>query len=179
MRNIFTLISLLFMTVFFVFCGGSKEVAKIPLDTVETETTDQMRSDVKSVAETETRKEAVEEKTPVVEELVFRDIYFAFDQHELSADAREIIAEHARKLKDNQQLNILIEGHCDERGTIEYNLALGERRAVTVKAYLINYGIHPERMYTISYGKERPLDLRQTEEAWTKNRRAVFKIVER
>ena len=79
-------------------------------------------------------------------------------------------------LKENPDIKLTIEGHCDERGTIEYNLALGERRANAVKNYLINYGINPKRLSTISYGKERPLDPRSNEEAWAKNRRAAFVI---
>jgi len=72
-----------------------------------------------------------------------------------------------------------IEGHCDERGTIEYNLALGERRANSVKNYLVNYGIDPNRLTTISYGEERPKDPRHNEEAWAKNRRVEFVIITR
>ena len=77
-------------------------------------------------------------------------------------------------LNDNPDANIVIEGHCDDRGTNAYNLALGERRAESVKAFLADLGIESARMTTISYGEEKPLDLGQNEEAWAKNRRAEF-----
>jgi len=111
--------------------------------------------------------------------LNLRDIYFDFDQSELNATAREILSQHARVLSNFPQTRVLIEGHCDERGTIEYNLALGDRRAEIVKKYLVNYGIASDRLSTISYGKERPLDTRPSEEAWSKNRRASFVIIQR
>ncbi len=117
-------------------------------------------------------KETVE---PAVE-ITFQDINFDFDRYDLTARAREILANHARILINNPQIKLTIEGHCDERGTIEYNLALGERRANAAKEYLVKYGIDPSRIRTISYGKERPLDPRSNEEAWAKNRRAAFVI---
>lgn len=111
--------------------------------------------------------------------LNLRDINFDFDQSELNATARETLSQHARVLANYPQTRVLIEGHCDERGTIEYNLALGDRRAEIVKKYLVNYGIAADRLSTISYGKERPLDPRSTEDAWAKNRRASFVIIQR
>jgi peptidoglycan-associated lipoprotein len=78
-------------------------------------------------------------------------------------------------LESRPQARVLIEGHCDERGTVEYNLALGEKRAQAVKEYLVTYGVEGERLDTVSYGEERPLDPRSTEEAWAKNRRAHMK----
>jgi peptidoglycan-associated lipoprotein len=75
-------------------------------------------------------------------------------------------------------VNVTIEGHCDERGTIEYNLALGERRAKSARDYLIRFGLDRKRFKTVSYGEERPVDLRQNEEAWAKNRRAEFVVQE-
>jgi peptidoglycan-associated lipoprotein len=109
--------------------------------------------------------------------LAFEDVNFGFDRYDLTEKAREILTRHAQKLRTNPQVRIRIEGHCDEMGTIEYNLALGEKRANTVKDYLVNLGVDAERISTISYGKERPLDPRHTEEAWAKNRRAHFVIV--
>jgi peptidoglycan-associated lipoprotein len=111
-------------------------------------------------------------------DISFRDINFDFDKYELSSEAREILANHARLLKENPQVRLKIEGHCDERGTIEYNLALGERRANVVKNYLVNYGVDSYRLSTISYGKERPLDLRSTPDAWAMNRRAAFVVLQ-
>ncbi|MDW7680517.1 MAG: peptidoglycan-associated lipoprotein Pal [bacterium] len=116
------------------------------------------------------------EKSSIKEIGEFIDINFDFDKYELRLDAREILARHARILKEQTKIHLLIEGHCDEWGTVEYNLALGERRANAVRNYLINYGIDPLRISTISYGKEKPLDPRRTAEAWAKNRRATFVI---
>lgn len=107
------------------------------------------------------------------------DIHFDFDRYDLSARAREILANKAYFLKQYPSTKILIEGHCDERGTAEYNLALGERRANSAKQYLVQLGISEDRISTISYGKERPLDPGHNEAAWAKNRRAHFVIVSR
>ncbi|HDP24624.1 MAG TPA: peptidoglycan-associated lipoprotein Pal [Deltaproteobacteria bacterium] len=106
-----------------------------------------------------------------------RDISFEFDKFNLTPEARKILAEKASFLNANPGVNILIEGHCDERGTREYNLALGDRRANSAKDYLVFLGIRPDRISTISYGKERPLDPASNEEAWAKNRRANFVIL--
>lgn len=101
-------------------------------------------------------------------------IHFAFDRSDLSDTAKELLKEKAEWLKANQGASVIIEGHCDERGTTEYNLALGERRARAVKEYLQDLGVGGFRMSTISYGEERPLDPRQNEAAYSKNRRAQF-----
>lgn len=105
-----------------------------------------------------------------------RDINFDFDKSILRPDARAILKEHADWLLKNPEFHVLIEGHCDERGTEEYNLALGERRANETLKYLIELGVAKERLKTISYGEERPLDPGHNEEAWAKNRRAHFVI---
>jgi peptidoglycan-associated lipoprotein len=89
----------------------------------------------------------------------------------------EILKENAALLHKYPKVKIQIEGHCDERGTNEYNLALGERRANSTRNYLISLGISPDRISTISYGEERPLDPGHNEEAWAKNRRAHFVIL--
>jgi peptidoglycan-associated lipoprotein len=106
------------------------------------------------------------------------DIYFEFDSIRLSPDAQEILTKKAKWLRANPDATITIEGHCDNRGTNEYNLALGEGRAQSVKAFLVDLGIDPTRVNTISYGEERPLDGSQAEEAWARNRRAHFVIIE-
>lgn len=104
------------------------------------------------------------------------DVFFSFDQFFLGPEGRKVCSQTASFLKVHPQLSVIVEGHCDERGTIEYNLALGERRAREVKNYLIFLGIAENRISTISYGKEKPQDLGHNEEAWAKNRRAHFKI---
>lgn len=108
---------------------------------------------------------------------LLKKVYFDFDKYELKENAREYIKENAKWLKANRDVRILIEGHCDERGTEDYNLALGYKRAKAVKNYLIRLGIAPERIDTVSYGEEFPEDPRHNEEAWAKNRRAVFVIL--
>lgn len=106
-----------------------------------------------------------------------RDIFFEYDKFELSPEAIDILYSNANFLRQFPSVNILIEGHCDERGTAEYNLALGDRRAKVTKDFLVGIGITPERISTISYGEERPFDPGQAEEAWSKNRRAHFVFV--
>jgi len=112
---------------------------------------------------------------PSAKKLGWKSIYFAFDKSNLTAESRAILEHNAKILKDNPDIRVLIEGHCDERGTIEYNLALGERRALAARNYLINLGIDPNRIATISWGEERPADPGHNEEAWAKNRRDEFK----
>lgn len=103
-------------------------------------------------------------------------IYFAFDSFELTPESRDVLTSKAETLKKYSLFNIVIEGHCDERGTSEYNLALGERRAKASQQFLNQLGIATERMTIVSYGKERPVDQGHTEAAWSKNRRDEFMI---
>jgi len=109
----------------------------------------------------------------------FSVIYFDFDKYNIRADQRAGLDIDARLLKENPGLIIKIEGNCDERGTVEYNLGLGDRRAMSVKNYLIDLGISADRIETISYGKERPTDPGHNEDAWAKNRRADFRVIKR
>ncbi|MDW8371737.1 MAG: peptidoglycan-associated lipoprotein Pal [Geminicoccaceae bacterium] len=100
-------------------------------------------------------------------------VFFAFDSSTLDDAARQTLERQAAWLKQFPAVSVTIEGHCDERGTREYNLALGERRAQAVKSYLVALGISPDRIRTISYGKERPADPGHDETAWALNRRGV------
>jgi peptidoglycan-associated lipoprotein len=102
------------------------------------------------------------------------DIYFEFDQYILSDSAKQNIDKKTQWLKKFPSAKAMIEGHCDERGSAEYNLALGQKRADAVMQYLVSLGINANRISTVSYGKENPKDPGQTEEAWAKNRRAHF-----
>jgi len=106
-----------------------------------------------------------------------QDVHFDLDASALSEEARGILAGNATWLKQNPGVKIQVEGHCDERGTEEYNLALGQRRAQAVKDYLMSLGLEEARLKTISYGESLPLDPGHTEEAWAKNRRAHFAVV--
>ena len=105
-----------------------------------------------------------------------RPAYFPLDSFELDAEGRAVVSANADVLKRYPSWQITVEGHCDERGTAEYNLALGERRAVAVKTYLASLGVPPDRVRTVSYGKEFPFDTAHSEAAWSKNRRAHFVI---
>lgn len=105
-----------------------------------------------------------------------KDIYFDYNQYNLTDSAKTQLNKNAKYLLENPNILIQIEGHCDERGSDEYNLALGEKRAVSVKSYLEALGIRPGRISWISYGEEKPLDNRHNESAWSKNRRAHFLV---
>jgi len=107
-----------------------------------------------------------------------RTVNFAFDSSALSTDARDTLDDNANflKLEKDGQVKIQVEGHCDERGSIQYNLALGERRANAVKDYLIALGVNAGNISTISHGKEKPLELGHDEGSWGKNRRANFVV---
>ena len=106
----------------------------------------------------------------------FKPVFFDLDSAELDDPGRAIVGGNAELLKKYSAWVITVEGHADERGTAEYNLALGERRAVAVKTYLISLGVAPDRVRTVSYGKEFPFDPGHNEAAWSKNRRAHFVI---
>lgn len=110
------------------------------------------------------------------EGIVLNSVYFDFDRYNLTKEATGILSENASILMDNPSITVLIEGHCDERGTEEYNLALGEKRAITARDFLVRFGIAKPRISVISYGEERPLDPGHDEAAWEKNRRAAFVI---
>lgn len=123
----------------------------------------------------EVEEEPVEE-VPVVKMPVLNDVFFDYDKATLSDESKRILADNATQLKEATEVTITIEGHCDERGTVAYNLALGERRANAAKDYLVSLGVTAGQVKTISYGKERPFDAGHTEAAWAKNRRAHFLI---
>jgi peptidoglycan-associated lipoprotein len=103
-------------------------------------------------------------------------VFFAYDSSEIDSAGQAVLDANAAKLKANPSWMITIEGHCDERGTAEYNLALGERRAVAARAYLVSLGIAADRLHTVSYGKEFPFDPGHDEAAYARNRRAHFVI---
>jgi peptidoglycan-associated lipoprotein len=107
---------------------------------------------------------------------VNEDIHFEFDRSSLLPSAQNILKKKAAWLRDNPDVSVIIEGHCDERGTNEYNLALGDRRAQSTKNFLVDLGIEDTRLTAISYGEERPVDTGHNEGAWSKNRRAHFVI---
>ncbi len=110
---------------------------------------------------------------------LLQDAFFAFDESTLTSDAQAALTATSNWLKKNPQYNLLIEGHCDERGTEQYNLALGDRRANAAKEYLVALAVDAGRLRTVSYGEERPFDAGHDEAGWAKNRRAHLVIVGR
>ncbi len=135
------------------------------------------RAEAAEIAKKQAEGRLVAQQTPgvpgtIYESGLLKDIYFDFDRYDVRAEDAEILKQNAAVIMKNPSWKIQIEGHCDERGTAEYNLALGERRASSVKKYLVTLGIPQGRISTISYGEERPFDRGHTEEAWAKNRRA-------
>jgi peptidoglycan-associated lipoprotein len=104
------------------------------------------------------------------------DIYFEYDQSNLTDAARATLAQHATWIKGHSGPRITVEGHCDERGTVEYNLALGDQRAQAARDYLVSLGVPRDRLAAVSLGKERPVDPGHNESAWSKNRRAHFRV---
>jgi peptidoglycan-associated lipoprotein len=140
------------------------------------------KEEPKKAGEKEFEKSLVAKKEPgiegeVLESKLLKDIHFGFDKYDIRPADAEILKGNASLLLKHPGVKIQIEGHCDERGTIEYNLALGERRANSAKKYLVSLGMPADRISTISYGKEKPLDPGHNEEAWGKNRRDHFIIL--
>lgn len=130
----------------------------------------------KARAEQEKKEKAQKALDQELKQKLQERIHFAFDSYDLSSEAREILREKAELLQKRSDLQMVIEGHCDERGTAEYNLALGERRARAAYEFLVLLGVEADRMSIISYGEERPLVEGSNEEAWAKNRRDEFRV---
>ena len=153
------------------------EAERVAKEARERELAKIREEEAKKAREKEFEKSLVAKKEPGIEGEIFeskllKDIHFDFDKYDIRPGDTEILKENGTLLKKYPKVKIQIEGHCDERGTVEYNLALGERRANSTKKYLTSLGISPDRISTISYGKERPADPGHNEEAWAKNRRA-------
>jgi peptidoglycan-associated lipoprotein len=141
-----------------------------PRDFVPPETTTAVRS--------ENLPNDIEEANRLAQERGYiKDAYFGYDEAALGADAQAALTASANWLKTHPSYNLLIEGHCDERGTEQYNLALGDRRANTAKQFLMTLGVDAGRMRTVSYGEERPFDPGHDESAWAKNRRDHLVLV--
>ena len=130
-----------------------------------------------AAAEAAAKEEAMMQELAAAKQMFeMENIYFDFDSSALSAMAREVLQRKADYLFEVVDASVIIEGHCDERGTEAYNIALGDRRAESAKAFLVDMGIDPARLTTISYGEERPVDPASNPEAWAKNRRDQFVI---
>lgn len=170
MRNLWVFILIVLLVGLFTACGPKPAEEEIVVEPTTVEVEEEPK-------EPEPPPSEEVKETPIEERVKLEMIHFDFDRYHLLPEAKQILTESAKLLKTYPQLKVLIEGHCDERGTIEYNLALGERRARAAQEYLADLGIEPARISTISYGKERPLDQRHNDEAWSMNRRDEFKIV--
>jgi peptidoglycan-associated lipoprotein len=149
-------------------CGGKKALNSSPATDTPTETTQPAVEETKDITPTTPSEE--------VAPISINDAFFDFDSYTLSSEAKGTLEENARELKRVTVGNITIEGHCDERGTKAYNLALGEKRANVAKDYLVALGVNASRISTVSYGKERPFDDGHDDSAWAKNRRAHFLV---
>ncbi len=147
--------------------AAKKEAAGKPTqEEVISEEVSSIRSEILTEGETQAPEQKVKE--------IFQDIYFEYDKFFITDEAKPVLREIANWMIVNTSSQIIIEGHCDERGTNEYNLALGDQRARASKNYLVSLGVVSERVQTISYGEERPLCIEQDETCWTKSRRAHF-----
>jgi peptidoglycan-associated lipoprotein len=166
-----------------VFAGCSSKKSVVTSDTgrdqsvpSDTARQDALREQARADAEREALNQSVDlEKMSQVKSPV-SDINFDFDSSSIRPDARVILERNADYFMKNKVTSIVIEGHCDEQGTAEYNMALGERRAQETKKYLVNLGVKESLMETVSFGEENPLDPASDEEAWAKNRRAHFVV---
>ncbi len=163
-KMVLLLILPLFLALVFSACCCPKKKAAQEMPMTEV-------AAVKEVQETPPPQETTAEAT-------LEPIYFDFDKSNLKTDATATLYKNAEWLSKNPTAKIRIEGNCDERGTVEYNVALGEHRANSAKQYLIKLGVTSARLSTISYGKEKPFDPGHNEAAWTKNRRDDFKVLE-
>ena len=112
--------------------------------------------------------------TAELQQVIGDRVHFAYDRHDLGAEAQDQVAAWANWLAAHSSLSVVVEGHADERGTREYNLALGERRAAEVRSYLLASGVEANRVRIVSYGKEKPVAVESNEEAWARNRRSVM-----
>ena len=175
MKPIYLLTALILLMSF--ACAKDVDIP-LPMEAPEVPKIEEPAEEVKP--EPPPRVEPVEEPDPLanfkLEEHPMDDIYFEFDKADLTDDARAALQRYAEVIKLYEGLNVLIEGHCDERGTEEYNLALGERRATRIHEYLVQLGVKSQYLKTISYGESQPKVRESDEAAWDMNRRAHFLV---
>lgn len=194
MKKILTLIGIFVVLIFgltiFTGCaekksvvtsGSAQEQQVTPAPTpaqIPTDTTKQSDSTAAPTGTTNIKEPANEQSSlmEATSKSPISDINFDYDSSSIRPDAREILKTNADYLLKHKTSSVVVEGHCDERGTAEYNMALGQKRAQETKKYLINLGIQESIIKTVSYGEERPLDSNNNEEAWAKNRRAHFVV---
>jgi peptidoglycan-associated lipoprotein len=179
----------LVLAVFVSFGCAEKVTTKPEVEQPQKEQkAEEMKTEKPAEAAPEAQKETGMEKAEVVKseeaeavtpgkEGMFKDIHFDFDRYSIEDADRGLLKSIAAWMRKNTSAKLTIEGHCDDRGTNEYNLALGDRRAKAVKDYLVSLGVPSSRIDTISFGEEKPLCTEQTEECWAKNRRAHFVVL--
>jgi peptidoglycan-associated lipoprotein len=163
-----TMLGVIAVFAFGMSCGGPPPVVEQPVDTTPPPPV---------VEEPVDTTPPPPPPKPTLKESQFQTVYFDLDKYNLRTDAKNALDANYTLLNEFPDVIVKIEGHCDERGTVEYNLSLGDKRANSTMEYLVGLGISPDKLSTISYGKERPVDSRQNEEAWDKNRRCEFRIV--
>ncbi len=172
-------IVLLLMALSLVIVGcAQKQVQTTPPVTTGTQDRTLTDKDRAGISEEELAKAERDRLLREQERLaaILKDIFFDFDSYAVSSSELPKIEGVGSLMKQERNMKMIVEGHCDERGTVDYNLALGQKRAEAVKNYLVKLGVESSRIRTISYGKEMPLEAGKTEEAWAKNRRAHFKV---
>ncbi len=177
-KSLIVLVVIVFgLTFSLIFFGGCAKKATVKEEPATKEQAAAEKGAAKTgpaVKEEPTMAASEEETAMAKREKIFVDIHFDYDKYSLKSGSREILKKQATWLTNHETASVIIEGNCDERGTTEYNLALGERRAKEAMKYLVELGIDGKRLKTVSYGKERPLDSEHNEEAWAKNRRDHF-----
>ena len=188
MRDRNALVSLLLILALVAVVGGCK---KSPPDTEPTPPPDTQAREERATpppkppsreVEDDAWTKPIKEPRPSAQDLnaenKLQTVYFAFDSSDLTPSTQSTLKQNAQVLKAYPEYDLVIQGHCDERGTIEYNLALGERRASSVRDYLASLGIRRNRIRVVSYGEERPVAMEHNESAWSRNRRAEFLLEE-
>lgn len=167
----------------FIGCAGKKSSRDEALAGIPSETVSEGQVPEEPIQESLIGEEGLDAlralEVAAQREGALEDIYFDFNQYTLTAEAQAKLQKTAAWLEQHPTVTVLVEGHCDERGSQEYNLALGQRRAVSVESYLSSLGTDAARMETISYGEERPANTGNTEEAWAQNRRVHFTVAHR
>ncbi len=182
----FQIFGIMVVVLFVVGCGGKKapiehyETTGLPSEEV---TSDYLVEEEPFEAPASIEEQELEAmrslKASAEKQGALEDVHFAFNDYSLEKEAQAKLQRTAQWLQTHPAVSVVIEGHCDERGSQEYNLALGERRAVAVEKYVQSLGVAASRMETVSYGEERPVDPASNEVAWAKNRRAHFDITSR
>jgi peptidoglycan-associated lipoprotein len=178
-KGMIALLAALSMAAFMSGCASNEAVKTEEPIAATTKAEPAVTTAEPAKAAEETVKPAEEQGNKAVAAVsAFETVYFDFDKSELRQDARDVLSKNADLiLKDQSGAKVKIEGHCDERGSAEYNIALGERRAKSTMQYLVTLGVKADRLSVISYGKEKPAVQGSDEAAWSKNRRAEFVIV--